>query len=53
MNVFERLFPPFFFHVFPQSFFCFIYEYHLKKKNLAVGRVTNFENNNKLLRRIF
>jgi hypothetical protein len=50
MNVFERLFPPFFFH--QSLFFCFIYEYHLKKKNLAVGRA-NFENNNKLLRRIF
>ena len=34
------------------SFLSFFIQNHLKKKNLAVGRA-NFENNNKLLRRIF
>lgn len=45
MRMFLRGFSPLF------SFLSF-FIHHLKKKNLAVGRA-NFENNNKLLRRIF
>ena len=46
MRMFLRGFSPLF------SFLSFFIQNHLKKKNLAVGRA-NFENNNKLLRRIF
>ena len=47
MNVFERGFSPLFSFIFS-----FVFYLSPQKKNLAVGRA-NFENNNKLLRRIF
>ena len=46
-NVFEMGFSPLFSFIFS-----FVFYLSPQKKNLAVGRA-NFENNNKLLRRIF